>query len=445
MTTNTLTGNQLLVGFGKYIDDYFASTTTSAGNSGGTTIVDTALEKFGDNRLIGRYIRITGATAQYQVCRITANTQATGTVTVAPPFSAQIGSGIAYELHAYEPSKKFLALDSARLPVAEWVFKLVYDETVTTDGRSREFDIPSTLRRGPATVYVERPTGAAGSVWNFMSEPACDNVMASWTASNATRSSYSGGDGDRLIPKYGDICTKVAVAGSVNGTLTLAVADMENSVTAALAAGREMTYAHWIYCKTAGRVTLKLLDDTGVTATSTAHQGKGWELLYVTDTISPTNATTLSVRIDVSSDTAAVTYFANNTWFYYGDVGALTSNYYERTPLRIRRDATNQKFWTPNVLPGKLQLRLVGKELLSALGTTIATQATNTMEVDETTAEILYAEAAEILFQLERVNTQNLSQVVERIKMTRDRAPQLRMLWEYETPAPALWSPFMRG
>ena len=444
MTATTTTGENLLVGLGKFIDDHYASTTTSAGTSTGTTIVDTKLEAYGDNRLVGSYIRITESTAANQVARITANAQATGTVTVSPPFSAQIASGIDYQLHKFEPRLKFYALDSARMPVSEFVFRLVYDETLTTDGLSRQFDIPSTIRRGPMQVYVEdTPTGPE-SEWNFLPSPICDNVMADWTASNATLTTYARAGDDRLIPKYGTACTKISVAGSTNGTVSLVVADMTNNVTAAKSAGRTMTYAHWIYCKTASRVTLKILDDSGTLATSAAHQGRGWELLSITDTPARTNATTLTVRIDVSSAAAAVVAFANSGYFYFGDDGMVRSTYYSQTPIRVRRDATTQRFYTPNILTERRQLRLVGKEILTALGTDTTTQTTNTMEVDETTAEILYAEAAEILFQQERVSTQNLPQVVERIRMARDRAPQLRMLWEYDVPSQHISSPYMR-
>lgn len=444
MTASTTTGENLLVGFGKFVDDHYASTTTSAGNAGGTTIVDTALEAFGDNRLVGQYIRITESTCLNQVRRITANTQSTGSVTVAPAFSAQIASGIDYQLHKYEPRKKFYALDSARIPAAEFVFRLIYDETLTTDGLSRQFDIPSSIRRGPMLVFVEKADNAPQANWNFIPSPICDDTMADWAASNATLSSYARASDDRLIPKYGTACTKIAVAGSTNGTVTLAVAAMINSVTAAKAAGRTMTYAHWVYCRTASRVTLKLLDDTGVLATSSFHQGKGWELLSITDVPSRTNATTLSVRIDVSSSTAAVVLYANSSYFFFGDIGMVNSDFYDETPIRVRRDATTQRFYTPDVLPERRQLRLVGKEILTALGTDATLQTTNTMEVDETTAEIVYAEAAEILFQLERVSTNNLGQVTERIRMARERAPQLRMLWEFDVPEQRIISPYMR-
>ena len=439
-----LTGNQLLTGFSKFVDDSFSSTTTSAGNSTFTTLVDTRLKEYGDNRLVGWYVRITESTCINQVSRITGNVQSTGTVTFSPALTAQIASGIDYELHKYDPRSKFQALDTARFTVIDTVFRLVYDETITTDGRSREFSIPSTIRRGPALVFLERPNVSALVNWNFIPEPQCNEVMADWTASNATLATYARNGNDRLVPKYGDACTRISVAGGVNGTVTLAVASMANGVTAAAAAGLYVTYAHWIYCRTASRVTLKLLDDTGTVATSSTHQGKGWELLNVSGAISPTNATTLSVRIDISSSAAAVTAFANNSWFYYGDFGAVNSSFYDSKPIRVRRDATTQKFFMTSPPTERLQLRLVGKELLTALGTNTTTQTTNTMEVDEATAEILYAEAAEVLFQLERLATANLPQVVEKIKAVRDRAKKLEPLWEYDMPEQRVVSPFMQ-
>ena len=74
------TGANLLVGFSDFIDDNVSGTTTGAGNSGGTTVLDSALGKFGDGRLSGRYMRITSGTDALAVRRITDNAQSTGTV-----------------------------------------------------------------------------------------------------------------------------------------------------------------------------------------------------------------------------------------------------------------------------------------------------------------------------------------------------------------------------
>lgn len=440
----SLTGNQLLTGLSKFVDDYFTSTTTSAGNSTFTTIVDTKLEVHGDNALVGQYIRITEGTYINQVGRITANVQATGTVTVSPPFGGQIASGTDYELHKYEPRVKFIALDSARIPAVDYAFRSVYDETITTDGKSREFAIPSTIHRGPAAVYIEAPTVGTLASWNFIPEPDFTDTMANWTFSNATATSISQATSDYIIPKSGSAATRIAVAASTTGTATLPVANMDNDVTAALAAGRRVTLALEIYSLTAARVTLRALDDSATVTESSAHQGRGWELLHVTADIAPNNATILSARINIATGALAVVIFVNKGWMYYGDYGVLNSNFYDNTPVKIRRDSTNQRFTTVDVLPPRRQLRLVGKEILTALGTDTTAQTTNTMELDETSAELLYAEAAEVLFQGQRLTTENLPQVLERIKVARDRMKKMKQQWSYEMEGQRIIGPYSR-
>lgn len=442
----SLTGAQLLTGLSTFIDDAFSSTTTSTGASDGSTIVDTALEIFGDNRLVGWFVRITDAgTASntFKVSRVTSNAQATGTVQVSPPFPAQVLVSRTYELHQYEPKKKFAALDSARIPVANDVFKLIVDETITTDGLSSEYEIPSTIHRGPAICYIEQVPWSPQVTWNFIPTPMANDGMSVWTTSNATLSTYTRVPQDAVVPKYGPACTKVSVAASVTGTVTLTVANMTNNVTAALAAGRQMTAAIWVYSKLAGSLTITILDDSGVIGTSNIHQGKGWEVLYVTASVSATNATTLSVRINETSASAA-TFFVNNMWFYYGYYTKVNSQFFNSRPIRIRRDDTTKRFIIAEPFMERRQLRLIGKDTLTALGTSVATQVTNSMEVDETTAEILYAQAATILFEQERLSTQNMAQVLQRIQSVQARLPEIRMNWDFGMETQRITSPYAR-
>lgn len=441
----SLTGAQLLTGLSTFLDDYEAHTTTSAGASDGSTLVDTALEKYGDGRLVGRFVRITqsGGT-QFAVSRVTNSTQATGTLTIAPPFSAQIASSSTYELHQYEPSKKFAALDSARIPVADDVFRLITDETITTDGYSSEYSIPASIHRGPALVYMEKVPWSPINTWNFIPGAIADDGMPSWATSNLTKATYTRVPQDILVPKYGSACTKCSVAASTTGTVTLAVANMINSVTAATAAGRYMTFAVWVYCRSASNITISILDDSGTLATSASHQGLGWELLHVSATVTQTNATTLSLRISETSANA-VTFFVNNMWFYYGDYTQINSQFFTNIPITVRRDDTTKRFILPEPLVERRQLRLVGKEILTALGTNTATQVTNTTEVDETTAEILYATAANILFEQERISTQNLQQVMQRIASVKDRLPDIKMNWQQHIVPQRFNSPYARG
>ncbi len=440
----SLTGQQLLTGLSTFINDYYASSTTSSGASDGSTLVDTALETFGDNRLVGWFVRITKAgSTQYQVSRVTSNLQATGSVTVSPPFTAQIASASTYELHQYEPYKKFAALDSSRYSVANDVFQLVVDETITTDGYSSEYTIPDSITRGPAVVYVENLPWSPLVIWNFLPAPQSDDGMLNWTASNVTTSVYTRVPQDSLVPKYGPACTKCVVAASTVGTLTLPVANMLNGVTAALAGGRQMTAGIWVYCRVANDITVSILDDSGTVATSNVHQGLGWELLHVEGTITAGNATTLSVRISETS-TSGVTFFVNNQWFYYGYYTKINSQYYGEVPAAIRRDVTTRRFLIPEPVMERRQLRLIGKAELSALGTTVSTQVTNTMEVDVRTAEVVYAAAAMILFENERISTQNLPQVMQRIAFVKDRLPDIRMNWDLDLSPQRVTSPYMR-
>lgn len=440
----TLNGAQLLQGFSTFIDDYHSGTTTSNGASDGTTIVDSDLEMFGDGRLVGWFVRIVSDTAQqYEVSRVTSNVQATGTVTVAPAFTSQINSGVEYELHQYEPRKKFAAIDSARIPVADDVFRLVVDETITTDGYSSEYSIPDSIHRGPALVYVENVPWSPNVIWNFLPSAQSDDGMANWTTTNLTKSVYTRVPQDRFVPKYGPACTECFVAANQTGYIQLPANAFINGLTAAGAAGRHMTYAAWIYCTSENDITISIVDDSGVLAVSNRHQGQGWELLHIEAQITQTNATTLSPRISETSNNA-VTFWVNNQWFYYGYFTQINSQFYSSIPARIRRDDTNRRFVMPEPLVERRQLRLVGKDILSALGTDIDLQNQNIMEVDETTAEIVYAQAAEILFQQERISTQNLSQVLQRIQSVRERIPSIRMNWDYNITPQRFTSPYMR-
>lgn len=435
-----LNGQQLLQGFSEFIDDWEARTTDTAGNTGGTTLVDTGLGQYGDNRLNGRYLRSREGATINQVRKILTNTQSSGTVTVAPAFSAQIASGIDYEIHKYLPARKFLALDKARLSLIDYLFKVVLSDTITSDGKSNVYDLPTAVVNGPALAFIERPQ-PADVQWNFLSTPHLD-ATTKWTATSATRSIVERDQNDLLIPKYDQNCTKLVVAASTNGTLAQTVANMANSATAALMADRRMTFAMWVYATEASRVTLKLADDSGTT-TGTAHSGLGWELLFVEKTIVGNNATTLTATLDVASGATPMTIYANRAWLYFGDKELVADVIYEwEEPFKTRVDNTNQHVILGGVPTRGRQVRLQGKAPLSELGTNLTTQLTNTMEVDANTAEILYAHAAVLLFRWEQIKTDSLPDVQARMAAVLARTPDLERTWGQKVPKPRFRSPF---
>lgn len=436
----TRTGDQILQSLSELLDDWFASTTTGSGNSAGTTLVDSTLARWGDNRLLGRWVRL--AATPFAAKRASANTQSSGTLTVSEAFSAQVASSIGYQLHRYEPALKFKAIDEARLEVMDYLYQIKKDDTTTSDGVSTVYDRPSSIEQGPHVAFFENPQ-ACDVQWNFLSTPMLD-ALDDWTAASMTASLYTVSQADLLIPKYQDrSCTKLVIAGSTNGTYSQVVASMRNGITATLAAGRKVTLAMWVYSNVASRVSLKLLTDAGTLATGTAHQGRGWELIFVEGTVAGNNTTTLTARLDVTSASAPLTIYAQRAWLYYGDKERVCDNIYdERKPYRATIDDTTKHVIFDEVPPRGYQIRLQGKAPLTALGTTVTTQGAATMEVDEKSEKILATKAAEIMLRRGQVRSDDVPAVEARIAAVTASEKELKGNWKHTTTKPFLKNPF---
>ena len=439
MPASTRTGEQIFQALSEMLNDWETATTTALGNSGGTTATATNLRKHGDDRLQGRWLRQRIAT--YPVRKVSSNTQSTGTVTLAEPFAAQVASGVVVEAHKYDPLLKWRALEQARLEIMDDVYRIIIDDTITSDGSNNVYDIPSTVVQGPHLVYTESPAPAMGLTWNFLAEPIAA-ATTGWTAVSMTVADYDRSDIDLLVPKYETRAQKFTVAASTNGTQSQVVADAENGITAAAAAGRRMTFARWVYCNVASKVTLKIIDDAG-TATGDAHQGRGWELLTVEKTISATNTTLLTVRMDVANSAGAVAGYYERGWFYYGDKERLIEPMYNwQEPVRVRTDATQQHIILNDVPLRGRQIRLQGKAPLSSLGTDPDTQMTSTTEVDERSEKLYVARAAELLLEWGALGSDNVQEIITRIQAIKGRGNRLEQQWGPKAERYHVRSPF---
>lgn len=430
----------LIDGFSRFIGDELpipgGSTTTSAGAADGTTLIDTTLRRFGEDTITDMYLRPTGSTNQYAIRRVTSFSEATGTCSVAPAFAAQTATSQAYELHRYDPAVKFAVLDDARKQAYPDLAQLIYNDTTTADGTSSAFDIPSAIRRGPVAVFMEEPAVPEAS-WNVLLNPLGDSTTG-YTASSFTASIYSGTDNDVLIPKYDSDATELILAASTAGTYRQTVGSMINGMTAALAAGREMTAAVWLYCRQADKIAVEFLQDSSAqVAVSSQHGGTGWELLTATGNVIATNGTTLTWGLTADNDANPIDVFWNRAWFYFGSADRVRNVYGTLINKRQRRDDTTQRIYTDRVPMQGRQLRMVGRGILSALGDTASTQVTNKMEVDEESEQILFAEAAKVLFSREGLNVDDFSEVATRIAIADDLRRRLGRTWRYNLPSTA--------
>ena len=145
------------------------------------------------------------------------------------------------------------------------------------------------------------------------------------------------------------------MAGSTAGTVTDA-----HTATATDLRGVTCTYAVWIYCQTASRITLRLNDGTTDFDSTSSHAGGGWQLMFVTAT--PDAATTtITLTVRVSSDTA-LDFFLDNGWFYMGDQPPIGHN---QALEHWKVDERNTRMITfANRLPPRRQLYIEGEGYL---------------------------------------------------------------------------------
>ncbi len=422
------TGEVLLGEFSDFLGDRFASTTTAAGASDGSTLVDSLLKQFSEDVIEGWFLRIDEPAhgALHEIRRITSHADATGTENLASDFSAQLGSGITYELHRYDPARKFAALDRARLKIADDVFVILRDETITGDGRNNEFRTPTAFSRGPSAAVIEDPL-EVDAVWNLLENPRL-SATTSWTAAaGLAAETFSRNSIDDIIPRHEQTCLKLTyTTGGSDGTLTQVVGDMASDFSAGRAAGRVLEAGIWVYSLTAG-LFVEIVHDTA-SFTSTAHQGFGWEFLRARGEVPQGNSTLLSVRIRFPSGTSAVAY-AERAWLVYDNIPDF---YYDREPVSTLYDNSLKRFWFDRGTPPRgHQIRLFGREPVTALGTVLSAAASNEMEVDDASSQILYAEAARVLLGDDVMNSEDLGGVAERIAWVEREHDELAMKWPF--------------
>jgi len=144
-----------LVTLGQDIDDDWRSTTTSAGGAGGATLVDIALlEKVADWISDGMviYLPLGPSGAGSAETRI-ASSLATSVLTPRTVFSAQVLSGVSYEIHkVFTRNQKLVALRNAASMLFPDIHTIVRNMTLleTTDYKY-EFDISS------LAIFQNRP------------------------------------------------------------------------------------------------------------------------------------------------------------------------------------------------------------------------------------------------------------------------------------------------
>lgn len=138
-----ITQADLLVELSRRLGDYHASVTSGAGDAGGTTVVDSLLAASPDTRFRGWWVRLPATVTEAGKNRlVTAFTGASGTLTAAPAFAAQVGAAVAYQLHRISPALKLQALNDARVECLPRLFVSSEDTSLTVLADTYEYTMP---------------------------------------------------------------------------------------------------------------------------------------------------------------------------------------------------------------------------------------------------------------------------------------------------------------
>jgi len=127
------------------IGDYQSLTTTSDGNSAGTSVVDTGLKNLPggdrDAAFDGWHILVTSGANTGESRRIENYISNTTTLVVQEAFSGgAVQSLVTYELHRYDPAQKHQAIDRAIEEIFPFLYLPIRDETIVVDDRLSNSD-----------------------------------------------------------------------------------------------------------------------------------------------------------------------------------------------------------------------------------------------------------------------------------------------------------------
>lgn len=264
----TTTRKALRQQLAQYIEgpDFVEHTTTSAGDTAGTTMVDTSLQDLTeDNNGIGfGWIAVTSGTEDGNIRRVNAYTDSSTTITVSRAWSARVASGVTYEYHKLNPVAKNNAINRAIENLYPALYLPLIDETLAVDNILLNHDFE---------------TYSGGEFTN-------------WTQSGSPTRTQ-----ETTIVRHSTSSAKLVDSGAAY--LYQAPTININEVT-----GKTVHFKCWVYCLAADVARIRInWDDTNF-ENSNYHDGADeWQLLKVSATV-PSTATKVELRIDINNTTA---------------------------------------------------------------------------------------------------------------------------------------------
>lgn len=380
MSTSLLNCEVLL---SKALGDYWSSTTTSAGASGGTTLIDTELKKkTADWITDDAHDYISSGTYDEEERWIKSLNPEDGTLSMLA-HGGQIASSVTYRVHRlFTASEKRIALVHAAKAAFPQIHKVVWDES-RVSGNWLKDGVPN--------------------VWTTSTNPTY------WTASGPTTTKTTSS------PYYKLGATSCKLSGS-SGYIYQDIALWDDLKWLA---GESIKFTAQGWCDTASCLRLAVLyDGTNLEYSSYHAGGSDWteddDPLEVEVDIDDT-PTDIEFRVYHDVDTTATSYIndlrvtgPDGARIYIGDLGLAQdrphqvlrerSNYSGKEPWYLIPDTKiyNDYLYLPSSVTKGYRLRIRGIGYLDYYDTSdvVGTDWDDTIAIDSPQTEILVAEAA---------------------------------------------------
>ncbi len=269
------------------LGDYQSLTTTSAGNSAGTSVVDTGLRNLpggaDDDAFEGFYILVTSGANTGESRRVKNYIANTNTLVTQESFSGgAVDTTVSYELHQYDPLQKHQAINRAIEELYPFLYLPVRDETIVVDDRLTNSDFET---------FSDGFTG-----WTEVGSP---------TVTAETTYVIHGSQSAKVVGDSG-------AAGQLTQAPTININELSN---------KSVTFKCWVWCAAADTARIRLDWDGSDIENSDYHKGQNeWQLLDVVASV-PTSATQVKAIIEVA---ASGTAYFDACWMTAGPIHKYT-------------------------------------------------------------------------------------------------------------------------
>ena len=387
-----------------------SATTTAALSDSSAVVVDTKLrDRFPVDDYFNNqwYVHITSGNDSGKIRRITDYTQSSGTLTYVGTAWAG-GDSPSFELTPFDPTEVLNLFNEAREIVYPDISMIRDIETIVTGNRQHTYTLPNTIRKVDRVYLGNRREANSGDnlllngdFEDWDSDSLSPGSQNNWTLSGSG-ATFNKESNTTNPPNYGvlsgDHSGRLAI--TTNVTNLYQIFDRSSSSYANVATqNMECNISAWVYSTVGANsefgttdARIRLLADGA--AGSAYHTGTGWELMKATSVFETADTSGQFGVIIAAGD--AFTCYIDEIWMTIGqsemtDVPYNELRNWSQVPPVAGADNGGVLYFQ-ETLPSKHRMRVVGRDMLTA----VATEA-STVEVDGDLVQPLYDKVRQLI------------------------------------------------